>query len=375
MGKIYDSTYFPTDYKKVSQTPPNMKQDNYYLHSLQQKIDAEWPYRPNRVDVEQERSFGLEDYFPMEVVIQSVRGDSGEKVSDDLRRLVFRDIFYDVKLGTKFRFSYKFDINQPDAEKNVWLVTNKDTASPTSQAVISRCNGTLGSIWIDDNGETHYHYEPVILTNDLKSTGVLRNNTILMSNVQTVIVAQHNQYTSKYIENQRFVIGYDKVYKITAINKFDGLLTYDPRSAGIILLYAEIDEISPLDNFDTRIAFNKNYAEPSQPSDPSDNYEFEVLPRPLPRELFSEPVVFSPRLTHLGEQLSVPIETVLSMTNGADPYSVCEFTPLDNGQFTLKRNRLYNRGDLKVTCSISKENSPTGEEFSLSFTLSLRGLE
>ena len=56
-----------------SQTPPDFHKDNYYLNTLQMKIDADWPYRPNRKWVEEETEAGSEKYIPLEVVVQTVK--------------------------------------------------------------------------------------------------------------------------------------------------------------------------------------------------------------------------------------------------------------------------------------------------------------
>ena len=82
MGKIIDTTFARNPYNLISQTPPNLKKDNYYMHTLQDKVDADWEYRSNKVDVEREQTIGENDYTPLEVVIQTIRNDKGEKVSD-----------------------------------------------------------------------------------------------------------------------------------------------------------------------------------------------------------------------------------------------------------------------------------------------------
>ena len=49
----YDTiTHTPLDY--YTQTPGNYDIDNYYLRELQDKVDAEWALRPNRVITEYE---------------------------------------------------------------------------------------------------------------------------------------------------------------------------------------------------------------------------------------------------------------------------------------------------------------------------------
>ena len=57
MGKILDSTNIKDSRYLFSQTPSDFQNDNYYLNSLQMKIDADWPYRPNRKWVEEENIF------------------------------------------------------------------------------------------------------------------------------------------------------------------------------------------------------------------------------------------------------------------------------------------------------------------------------
>ena len=75
MSKVINSAFTPTSYvydlennvgtnngepyKTISQTPKNYSKYNYYLHTLQDKIDADWKYRPNRVDVEEQE---IEDW-------------------------------------------------------------------------------------------------------------------------------------------------------------------------------------------------------------------------------------------------------------------------------------------------------------------------
>ena len=378
MGKVYDTAFNPSSYSLISQTPPNMKKDNYYLYTLQQKVDADWDYRPNRVDVEQEKTIGQEDYYPLEVVIQNVRNDTGTKVSDDIRRLVFRDIKHDVRLGTKFRFSYEFDLDLPPEKKDVWLSTNKDSASPTAQVVITRCNGTLGSIYTKPDGSTEYHYEPAIITTDLKTANLYYNNVIIIPQAQVIIIVQHNQYTATYDINQRFVMGYDKVYKIKALNKFNSLTTFDPYDVGTIMLYAELDEISVKDNFETRIAYNKADTPPvPQPSPPQGELSFAITePTPLPVELFSTPVEFHAfLLDEDGQQVPAAIEVTATLEGTDTPENYFELQIINDNTFTLRRRKLYNRSLLHVRCSIPAATSPTGVEFSQEFDLSLRGLE
>lgn len=376
MGKIYDTTFIPSLYNLISQTPPNMPIDNYFLHSLQQKVDVDWKYRPNRVDIEQEMNFGQEDYSPLEVVIQTVLSDKGTKVSDDIRRLVFKDIKYDVKLGTRFRFSYQFDINQPDNEKNVWISTNRDSASPTSQVVVTRCNGTLGSIYQNTQGESCYHYEPVICTTNLSTVSLYYDDTIITPQAQVMLIVQHNQYTENYGINQRFILGYDKVYKVKAINKFNSLTTYNPYDIGTILLYADLDEISAKDDFINRIAYNEDPPTQITPIQPSGDYAIKIVaPAPLPTQLLSTPLQLVAYLYEGETQLSVPVNFSASLAGTSMPNNYFSLDITGPNTCVLQRLKMYNKASLLVSCQVNIEDSPTGESYMQEISLSLGGLE
>ena len=68
--KVVDITNSANSYDILSQTPKNYSKDNYFLKELQDKVNAEWRYRPNRVDIEYENNWGVQTYTPIEVVIQ-----------------------------------------------------------------------------------------------------------------------------------------------------------------------------------------------------------------------------------------------------------------------------------------------------------------
>lgn len=379
MGKVIDTTYNPTSYELLTQTPKNLVKDNYYREVLQEKINADWEYRPNRVDVEQEKTIGEEDYFPLEVVIQNVRSDKGEKVSDDIKRLVFKDINYKVRLGSKFRFSFNFDLEEPNIDKFVWLTTNKDSTIPTAGVVVSRCNGTLGSIYKDNEGNFSYHYEPVICTTDLKSVGFKWSNTIVTPNGTVMLIVQHNKYTQQYYINQRFVLGYNKVYKVTNINSFNSLKTYDPYDVDTLLIYAEMDQISPKDNFKTRIAFNieGEHVDTNVSQQPSmNNIHLELVsPDTIPQYLYSAPVRFQVQAMSECNALALPIQVQATLENASNPETYFELTEISSGIIEVKRKKLYNRSPLEIKFFIPSEESPTGEEISLVVSMSLRGLE
>ena len=204
--KIVDVTNSASLYDILSQTPKNFSKNNYFLKELQDKVNAEWEYRPNRVDVEYEvedseyltSDFKLQNKWePLEVVIQTVKSEKGEAIADDSRNIVFKNIFENrFRIGSKFRFAPSYDLKAPDLKKDVWLGVNMDKATMTANLIIQRCNGVLGSVYLDEQGTTRYHYEPVIQARDLTTTSFSYSEVNVSPQAHLIITAQYNKYTS-----------------------------------------------------------------------------------------------------------------------------------------------------------------------------------
>ena len=388
---------FNSAYGSLSQTPKNYDGNNFYIRTLQQKVDAEWEYRPNLVSIEYEDGWNIGDYWtvsgypelewkPIEVVVQQVKSDKGTDISEDCRRFVFKNIREDrFRIGSKFRFATNYDPFAEQKRKNVWLVTNRDDVRVTSSVVAQRCNGTLGSVYEDAQGVSHYHYEPVILGKDLSSTSLYFNEVAVSPQSGLVVVCQHNRYTSGYKLNQRFVVGYDEVYRVKAINKFYSNSTNDPMDIGLMRIYMEITEKSHYDDFVNRIAYEE---EPKVKIDVDDAHDREFRiefskPDHIPANLGSEIVEFAPVLKDSygseWNEVSFNVECVLDNWPASR-----EFDQYDNPYFELKKNdntfslrrkKLYPNGDITVKCFVPAEGSPTGAEISSSFKMTMRGLE
>ena len=382
MGKVYDSSNRRSPYYLISQTPRNQVPDNYWLKELQDKVDADWDYRENRFLIEKESVFGTEQFEPLEVVLQSVKSDKNNTViSDDWRRVVFRDIHYKCPLGLKFRFSHDFLDNEPIEYKNIWLASNRDTINPTSSVIIVRCNGTIGSEYVDSKGVTRYHYEPAVQTKDLKSVNLFYNETAVGQSSDLIIIVQHNKYTRNYYVNQRFIIGYDQVYRIQAMSKFASNYTYKTDDLGTIILYLEVVEKSQYDNFETRIAYNQKERVEVEETGNDGVYSIKMeLPEVIPEMLSAEPIEFKP-VVYLDETpTDLEIITECELMNAASPPvpvtheirdKYIKFIQLDNNAFSLQKLRFYPGGNLYVTC---KAQPRDGEELTYMFNMSLRGL-
>lgn len=351
-----------------SQTPPNFTQDNYYLKTIQMKVDADWPFRPNRKTVEEENTFGEDDYSELEVVVQSVKNDKGEVISDDWYRLVFRDCTRNNKIGRKYRFSYNYDTSEPDSAKNIWLGLNHTTLTPTSSQVICRCNGALGSIYTAPDGTTSYHYEPAIQPNKLNSAGFDYSEVAIDPDSNMTLIVQANKYTRQYYINQRFVLGENRVYKITNIYSFDSRITSDPSSIGVYKLYFVIDQVGELDDMQNRIAYNGKAPDPKPTSD-SGNYEISIVsPEAIPAIIPTGGITIVPQVTDGGvvvQNVDFSATCTLSGDNSelvpASDY--CSVVDNEDGSFKITRNKVAIGWNaiIKFTSVINGEDGPSLE--------------
>lgn len=393
--KIKDITHSSSQYDILSQTPKNYNESNYYLKTLQDKVNADWRFRPNRIDVEYEESKDSDKWLPLNVVIQTIKQDTGTTIANDYCRLVFKDIYENrFKIGDKFRMpislkslptevvSNKFSA---DINKDIWIGINTDKVNFTSSMVIERCNGVLGSVYTDSQGIAHYHYEPVIQERELSSTSFSYGSTSVVPGARLVVIAQYNKYTSKYKTNQRFIVGAreedpnneghyigGQVYRINAINKFYGNSTFGIQDVGLINIYLEVTETSPYDDWDNMIAYQDEQqviVTPDPDEEKEKNYSIKFkTPEIFPSELGSEEITFTPVLVdNDGEEVVDIFKTTIALENwpaSADEslqanYVVLSENVVGDYYFSLKRERIYTRGDLVVTCVSSDEKYKT----------------
>lgn len=351
--KVINIVHSATRYDILSQTPKNYNKDNYFLKELQDKVNAEWAYRPNRVDVEFENQWGEQTWSPLEVVVQSVLSEKGTAISNDTRRLVFKNILEDrFNIGNRFRFSDDYDLSATDEVKNVWLVSNLNKTSMTSSVVAERCNGTLGSLYDNGDGTVSYHYEPVIQGRELTSVNFFYNETLISPQSQLLIIAQHNKYTKAYQINQRFIVGYDKVYRIKAINKFYSKSTKNPEDVGLIRIYMEITESSPKDDFKKRIAFNQEWHNIAPQVETGDYMIVFESPDEIPTSLDADPVVFTPVLKK-GELIVSEANFVLTPAiEGVEDISQYVSITRENNSFTVEKLQNYRKAVLELDWSV-----------------------
>lgn len=367
------------EYMMLSQTPGKYSSKNYYDKELQQTIDQNWDVRPNRATVEFESSWGQNVYSPVEVVIQTVKSDSGTSISDDYRRLVFRDI-RDSRflIGTKFKFSPEYDLESDESDKDTWLVMNRNTVSLTSSVVVVRCNNTLGSMHKDAQGLATAHYEPGIFGLDMRYVNNEYSQTAVTNQSTTVVYLQSNKYTKEYYINERFIVGTKQIFRIKGIDDFYAHTTNNPSDIGILKIYFEKVVSSEKDNFKTRIAYQQT-PEPEQTTTGAEGYSIVfTTPTTMPSALYSSPVAFEGYLYNGSQKMDVAITPSISLANLPSGVDASIYVTLDvtgDNTFTLTRHRAYQLGDLSLVVTVPASVSGASADVSteLKFVMRLPG--
>lgn len=412
--------------------PKNMVGSNYYIESLQHKVDREWLYRYNVIDIEEEKEKPLQyssrryDFSPVEAVIQHVISDKGEKLADDWKQLVFKDVRYKAIRGKRYRFSldYEQNVQWTEAEKqqnsSIWLTVNSDSVSATGAPVVRRCNSNLvfaGSPTMDINNIVERHIEPCIIEDDLKYINIYTNDVVALNQAEIYATMQYNYYTKNIKPNDRFFVGNvdpeyrdsNTVFKVAAISRYGGNSTYlVGTSEGIqdiplITISLNRDVISTRDNVTTRLTTQPSLyrvpevetptvvlpdkkeelpqiipddtakTEPTVPDkqQQESNYRISVEHDSDGTVLKDEEVVYSCRLLAGKEEIKeVEFECIGELSDTKAPESYFKIESISNCVFKLVNLKPCFKSALvlKFRC-----NTPTGEKVETQLAVKLRG--
>jgi len=184
-------TYYTVYMDKLANAP---KID--YHTEMQAVVDDQFYNSSDWYTVEEETSFASGTYSDLDVRINHViNTTTGTNQGDDWKKLLFKDIGKDVRMGALFVF-----------DDNTWVTVNTGNLSNlTSTCTIRRCNNTLR--WISDDG-TRYSVPCVldyaITENRDYSTG---GSKLVSPSGILRIITQLNSITNSIVANDRFMFG------------------------------------------------------------------------------------------------------------------------------------------------------------------------
>ncbi len=241
---------FYNAWKSIAKTPNRAFED-----ITQAMIDKNFNISTSIKDVQQETPVGSNVWVDLKArLTHKINVDTGVRLSDDWRNIIFKDAEHDVALGTKFKI-----------ENDFWLVLNTEVYKmPTSSALIRKCNWTLK--WYNKKG--HLIQEPCIVeyVKMISSAmGVLEGKQMREGTYDRFVYLQANEETRDIDRDQRFFID-DIVFRVT---KRDSIAHY-----GLIELSLDEHQVNE-DIDDTENKITDKVIRP--PEDNSDTGTTEVI--------------------------------------------------------------------------------------------------
>ena len=384
MGKVIDTTNLVDSSTCLNTNlEPNFISDNYYLSSIQDKIDYEWDFRANRIDIKEENVAGSEIYTDVQVAIDTVFNDKTKTtMSDDWRRIIFKDITHNIDVGKRFIFAENF--HNKDNGESVWITTNLTKLSATSAGVIRRCDNNIAMKL--KNGEIHY--EPCILETEFKAINLYYDESIVVPQAQIYIILQYNEYTKKIKINDRYILGAtdledranNDVFKVKASVKFKTKTTFDVTNNKLVYLGLDRDSVDERDDLVNRVAYQAtDNINPPVPEPSEDNYEIKLYNQDN-KQIYEDKILLDEENEYYinvyknGELLTdcnYIYETDLIGTD-KDTFYYDFIIGDEQNIFSIRNKRTYMKDKLLISCKIS--NSTLKEDIEVKYYFTLGGL-
>lgn len=225
----YKYKYIPASMAVTLKKDGTPKKD--YIELFQQTLRENFYNSSTWWTIKEQVSNGSDKYEDFDVRIAHViDAETGLKLGDDWKTLLFREIDHVVELGKLYDF-----------DDNIWLTVNTEyIKNLTGTCTVRRCNNTMR--WIDEETGAYY-VEPCAIDYLVKEP---RNYATAGSPFMTPggflhIMMQFNPTSNKIHQNQRFLFGntgHWTCYKVigTGLNDFKNMQTYNNNSAKVLTI-------------------------------------------------------------------------------------------------------------------------------------------
>jgi hypothetical protein len=215
-----------------------------YHDDLQAMINMDFVNASNLYTIKEELIKGSKVFTNALVrIIHVINSETGTKLGDDWRGLIFSSIDHVDGLG----YLYQFD-------ENYWLTISSDMYKfVTASATVRRCNNTLKWYSHDINNNRILNEEPCIIDYQVTRDLVKYGQEITLPQADIYVITQNNQNTKDIKINDRFLFD-GEPFKVQMKNNWQRDQTMVVDSAPLIYLSLFKDQISPLDDLENNIA-------------------------------------------------------------------------------------------------------------------------
>lgn len=220
----------------LAESPIRKSPKEEYIGFFQQTVNEQFYNASDWFTVEEETAYGSGKYENVDVRINHVVDtQTGERVGDDFRKLMFKDINHATTLGKMFRFA-----------QNYWITVNVEAInSLMATVVVKRCNNVLR--WVDELTGAYQALPCSIgyLIKENRDYSTAGSSLVVPSGMIEVQV-QLNDAANTIRPNQRFLFGNSNnwiAYRVEGggMRNFNNTRTLDNRSGGILLLSMVVD--------------------------------------------------------------------------------------------------------------------------------------
>lgn len=384
MGKVIDTTNLVDSSTCLHvNLEPNLISDNYYLSSIQDKIDYEWEYRANKIDIKEEKVAGSGIYTDIQVVMDTVFNQKTKTImADDWMKLTFRDIHHNVDIGKRFLFSDEFWGTSEN--ESVWLLVNSTKLNATASGIVRRCDNNIAMRLKDGT----IHYEPCILETEFKAINLYYDESIVVPQSQIYMILQYNEYTKKIKINDRYILGAtdledranNDVFKVKASVKFKTKTTFNVNNNKLVYLGLDRDSVDERDDLVNRVAYQAtDNINPPVPEPSEDNYEIKLYNQDN-KQIYEDKILLDEENEYYinvyknGELLTdcnYTYETDLIGTD-KDTFYYDFIIGDEQNIFSIRNKRTYMKDKLLISCKIS--NSTLKEDIEVKYYFTLGGL-
>lgn len=308
-------------------------------------------------------------YQNIEVRISSVYDEKGQKMSDDYKNIIFKDIQHEQSLGRKYLFDIHNFSQTDNSKKSVWLNTNFDVVKLGANAILRKCTGNLGFLV---NGNTEEWYEPTILDYDSKYTINYYHDTLNIVKSELYATAQFNEYTKNIEVNDRFILGAldfdnvsnNSVYKVKEVFKFGAEHTLDPNSIPLIILALDRDIIDIEKDLVCRDTEGNMhyiadfYLKQSKDNNATNLNEYFLKIEPNQNIIYEgNSIVYSCYVyDNLGNKIEAPIEFSTELKGTSIPTSYYNVNIIDDNNIEITNIHKYFKSDLVLHCKAILNN-------------------
>jgi hypothetical protein len=224
-----------------SSSPSNTWKDN-----LQASINYSFDNSSSFNTIEEEATFGTQLYDSIDVrIVHIVNSSTGAKVGDDWKELIFKNMEHPKGMGHRYSF-----------DENIWLTVNADLYKyVTASTVVRRCNNTWK--YVDVDGKIVE--EPCVIDYVFTSTNFDYDEAVITPKGDLFVALQANSASKKIKINDRVVFD-GQAFKVTAINTFGRLKTFDSSSTAILYFDITKDAVANDDDLINNIANTTRYS-------------------------------------------------------------------------------------------------------------------